>query len=84
MRLKEKITENAEKLRSSAAGMTEKRLTFEIEKRFESLAKLTRAGKCGTDPEYKDTLSQLHILTDEIRDRLGSQKPLGRMKVRAK
>ena len=82
MRLKEKITENAEKLASAAAGMTTRRLASEITKRFESLEKLSKSGRGDNDPEYRNIADQIQILTQEIRNRAGTMSPVEGMQKR--
>ena len=83
MSRKEKQEQEAQrdKFRAAVSAMSSKRLTSELEKRQKIIGKLASEGKSKTE-EYQETFSQLRILSEEVRNRLGTQPHAARMQVR--
>ena len=66
---------------AAVAGMTDRKITSEMEKRQKIIGDLATNGLAQTE-EYQEAFSQLKVLTDELRARLTKLSPAQRMQVR--
>ena len=74
--------EKREKYRAAVSGMSDQRVTVELEKRRKIISEISCQGKDATDPEYRDAIMQFGILSEVIRERLGSRSKTERMQIR--
>ena len=72
--------EKWEQYRSRVSGMSDQRISAELEKRRKKISEITCQGN--ENPEYRDALLQLNVLTDVLRERLGSRSRTDRMQIR--
>lgn len=70
-----------EKFRASVSGMSDQRLTVELEKRRKKISEISKRGK-ENDSEYREALSQFGIISEVIRERLGSRSRTDGMQIR--
>lgn len=76
--------EKREKFRAAVCGMSDQRLTVELEKRRKLINQISCQGKDERDLDYQDALLQFGILSEVIRDRLGSRPRAQRMQTRTR